>query len=94
MPFKKQRLVGSAPSAADEEPRTNAPGAIVAELDILKSLPALIDDDSPQFTLMDAVVLGKDGNQPVNLLHAALKGPFRVRGTLVLNRKQKAEYST
>lgn len=93
MPFKKQRSMGSAPSAADEEPQINAPGAIIAELDILKPLPTFINDDSPQFLLMDVVVLGKDGNKPVNLLHAELEGPFRVRGTLFLDRKQKAEYS-
>ena len=92
MPLKK-RSVGSAPSATDEAPRLNAPGTIIAELNVLKPLPTVINDDSPVFTLVDVVVLGKDGNEPVNLLHAETEGPFRVRGTLVLDKKQKAEYS-
>lgn len=91
MPLK-ERSMGSAPSATDEEPRHNAPGAIIAELDILKPLQTVVNDDSPQFTLLDVEVLAIDSNKIVNLLHAELGGPFRVRGTLLLDRKQKAKY--
>lgn len=93
---RKMRALGSisAPSAADEEPsKTHAPRAIIAEIDLLKPLPTIINDDSPQFSLADATVLAQDGNRLVNLLYAELEGPFRVRGTLCLNKQMKADLS-
>lgn len=93
---RKMRPVGSisAPSAADEQPsKTHAPRAIIAEIDLLKPLPTIINDDSPQFSLANATVLAQDGNRLVNLLHAELEGPFNIRGTLYLNKQQKADLS-
>lgn len=95
MPRKMRSVCSiSAPSATDEEPsKTHAPRAIIAEMDLLKPLGIIINDDSPQFSLTDATVLAQDGNRPVNLLHAELEGPFRIRGTLYLNKQQKADLS-
>lgn len=93
---RKMRPVGSisVPSATDEEPsKTHTPRAIIAEIDLLKPLGIIINDDSPQFSLNDATVLAQDGNRLVNLLHAELEGPFRIRGTLYLNKQQKADLS-
>ena len=93
---REMRPVGSisAPSVTDEEPsKTHAPRAIIAEIDLLKPLPTIINDDSPQFSLTDATVLAQDGSRLVNLLHAELEGPFRIRGTLYLNKQQKADLS-
>ena len=60
---RKMRAVGSisAPSATDEEPsKTHAPRAIIAEIDLLKPLSTIIDDESPQFSLTDTTVLAQE----------------------------------
>lgn len=44
-------------------------------------------DDWPIYLLKDAVVYGKDGETPANLLHTELEGPFSIRGKLVVDRE-------
>ncbi|OBT61111.1 hypothetical protein VE03_10838 [Pseudogymnoascus sp. 23342-1-I1] len=47
---------------------------------------AVGSDDWPIYLLKDAVVYGKDGETPANLLHTELEGPFSIRGRLVVDR--------
>lgn len=47
--------------------------------------PGTSDDDWPIFELRDAVVLNKDGQTMENALDMLFKGPFIVRGNMVVD---------
>ncbi|KAH7166062.1 hypothetical protein EDB81DRAFT_918365 [Dactylonectria macrodidyma] len=56
------------------------------ETSVLKSIPKLSDsNDWPIFELRDAVVLNKDGQTIENALNVGTRGPFIVRGTLIID---------
>ncbi|KAF7549041.1 hypothetical protein G7Z17_g6643 [Cylindrodendrum hubeiense] len=56
------------------------------EASVLKSVPKLSDSNSwPIFELRDAVVFSKDGQTVENALHVGTRGPFIVRGTLIID---------
>ncbi|KAH7008218.1 hypothetical protein EDB80DRAFT_715908 [Ilyonectria destructans] len=56
------------------------------ETSVLKSVPKLSDSNNwPIFELRDTVVLNKDGHTVENALHVGTRGPFIVRGTLIID---------
>lgn len=56
------------------------------ETSILKSVPKLSDNDYwPIFELKDAVVFNKDGQTMENALSVGSRGPFIVRGTVIID---------
>ncbi|KAI5461284.1 hypothetical protein BGZ63DRAFT_486843 [Mariannaea sp. PMI_226] len=56
------------------------------ETSVLKSVPKLSDNNTwPIFELRDAVILNKDGHTLENALYVASRGPFIVRGTLIID---------
>ncbi|KAH7152319.1 hypothetical protein B0J13DRAFT_522618 [Dactylonectria estremocensis] len=56
------------------------------ETSVLRSVPKLSDSNNwPIFELRDAVVLSKDGQTIENALNVGTRGPFIVRGTLIID---------
>lgn len=56
------------------------------ESSVLKTVPKdLPEDDWPVFELKDAVVLSKDGQRLENLLDVGSRGPFTIRGTVIVD---------
>ena len=56
------------------------------ESSVLKSVSSDVQEDSwPCWELRDTVVLNKDGKTLENLLDVATRGPFTVRGTLIID---------
>lgn len=55
------------------------------ETSVLKSIPKNSSAVWPVFELRDAVVLNKDGRTMESALDVRTKGPFIVRGTLVID---------
>ena len=55
------------------------------EVSVVRSVPKdESPDDWPIFELRDAVVLNKDGKSLENALHVGIRGPFIVRGNLII----------
>ncbi|KAJ6438525.1 defective in methylation-7 protein [Purpureocillium lavendulum] len=56
------------------------------EVSVVRSVPKEESpDDWPIFELRDAVVLNKDGQSLENALHVGIRGPFLVRGNLIID---------
>ncbi|UNI18935.1 hypothetical protein JDV02_005164 [Purpureocillium takamizusanense] len=56
------------------------------EVSVVRSVPKdQSPDDWPIFELRDAVVLNKDGQSLENALHVGIRGPFLVRGNLIID---------
>lgn len=56
------------------------------ETSVVRSVPKdLSSDDWPVFELRDAIILNQDGQTIANALHAGHKGPFIVRGNLMID---------
>ncbi|GJN85926.1 hypothetical protein PLIIFM63780_009501 [Purpureocillium lilacinum] len=56
------------------------------EVSVVRSVPKdESPDDWPIFELRDAVVLNKDGKSLENALHVGIRGPFIVRGNLIID---------
>ncbi|KJZ74198.1 hypothetical protein HIM_06429 [Hirsutella minnesotensis 3608] len=56
------------------------------ETSVLRHVPKdLPNDNWPIFELRDAIVLNRDGETVENALHVGVRGPFTVRGTLIID---------
>ncbi|RDA95764.1 hypothetical protein CP533_5130 [Ophiocordyceps camponoti-saundersi (nom. inval.)] len=57
------------------------------EASVVRTIPSDVrsSDDWPIFELRDAVVLNEDGQTLENALHVAHRGPFRIRGHLIID---------
>lgn len=68
------------------------------ESSVLRSVSGDVSpDDWPIFELRDAVVLGRDGLALENALEVGLKGPYIVRGYLIIDddfQRTRREYLT
>jgi hypothetical protein len=74
-------------SSEDEAERPSRKIPRLTEEDVLQSTSKELDPDNwPCFVLREAVVYGKDGRTPANLLHAELEGPLTVRGILEVDK--------
>ncbi|KAK7421791.1 hypothetical protein QQX98_002006 [Neonectria punicea] len=63
------------------------------ETSILRSVPTNSDsNDWPVFELKDAVILNKDGRTLENALEVRTKGPFIVRGNLIIDEPSQKEH--
>jgi hypothetical protein len=75
-------------SSEDEAERPSRKVPRLTEEDVLQSAPKDLDPDNwPCFVLKEAVVYGKDGRTPTNLLDAELEGPLCVRGKLEVDKE-------
>ncbi|KAK7432770.1 hypothetical protein QQZ08_000631 [Neonectria magnoliae] len=63
------------------------------ETSVLRSVPTNSDSNGwPVFELKDAVVLNKDGHTLENALEVRTKGPFIVRGNLIIDEPSQKEH--
>lgn len=75
-------------SSDDEAERLSRKILRQTEEDVLQAVSKELDSDNwPCFVLKEAVVYGKDGRTPTNLLHAELEGPLMVRGKLEVDKE-------
>ncbi|POR36449.1 Uncharacterized protein TPAR_03367 [Tolypocladium paradoxum] len=81
MAGRKRRASTSSVESVDEtQIRWRQEHSVVRS--VLKGVPS---DDWPIFELRDAVVLNKDGETLENALHVGIRGPFIVRGNLIID---------
>ncbi len=75
-------------SSEDEAERLSKSISCLFEEEVLQPVSKTIHPDNwPCFVLNGAVVYGKDGVTPANLLHAELESPFIVRGKLEVDKE-------
>lgn len=56
------------------------------EASVVRSVPKdVLSDDWPIFELRDAIVLNSDGHTLENALHVGIRGPYIVRGHLIID---------
>ncbi|KFY87145.1 hypothetical protein V500_07161 [Pseudogymnoascus sp. VKM F-4518 (FW-2643)] len=80
------RKVSTTECDTDAASQSHSPKCL-SEGEVLQPVPKTVgSDDWPIYLLKDAVVYGKDGETPANLLHTELEGPFSIRGKLVVDR--------
>jgi hypothetical protein len=75
-------------SSEDEAERMSRRMSCLTEEEVLQTVSKdLHSDNWPCFVLNGAIVYGKDGMTPANLLHAELEGPLMVRGKLEVDKE-------
>jgi hypothetical protein len=75
-------------SSEDEAERLSRRTSCLTEEEVLQPVSKDLQPDNwPCFVLNGAVVYGKDGKTPANLLHAELEGPLIVRGKLEVDKE-------
>jgi hypothetical protein len=75
-------------SSEDEAERMSRRMSCLTEEEVLQTVSKdLHPDNWPCFVLNGAIVYGKDGMTPANLLHAELEGPLMVRGKLEVDKE-------
>jgi len=75
-------------SSEDEAERSSRRISCLTEEEVLQTVDKdLHSDDWPCFVLNGAVVYGKDGVTPANLLHAEPEGPLMIRGKLEVDKE-------
>lgn len=74
-------------STEDEAETSSRRISFLKEEEVLQPVSKdLHPDNWPCFVINGAVVYGKDGKTPANLLHAELEGPLIVRGKLEVDK--------
>ena len=85
---RRRGTTSSADSVDVEQPKIR----YRPESSVLRPLePHKHENDWQTFELFDAVILSKDGSQLENALDIALKGPFIIRGRMIVEDAEQRE---